>query len=147
MDGLQPVRILIFINQNMVKATADICGKSRIAHHLRPIEQQIVVIEHVLALLCFDIGGKQLLEFGSPSRTPREGRAQDLLDRDLRIDATGIDRKARSLGGKPAHGFGKSKVVPSQVHQVRGIFTIMDSKGRFSPIWSAYSRSSRAPMP
>ena len=130
---MQPVRILVFIDQNMVEAAADIVGKSGVAHHLRPVEQQVVVIEDVLALLRLNIGGKQLLEFGGPPRTPRERRAQDLLNRDLGVDATGVDGKARSLGGKPVHGFGKSKVVPNQVHQIRGIFAIVDGKGRVEP--------------
>src|SRR5712671_2500888 len=110
----------------MVEAAADIVDKSVIAHHLRPVKQQVVIIEHVLALLCLNISSKQLLEFSGPARTPREGRAQDLLNRGLRVDATGVDGKARSLGGEPARSLGKSKVVPNQIHQVRGIFAIMD---------------------
>src|SRR5258705_4528306 len=109
----------------MVESAADILGKSRIAHHLSPVEQQVVVIEHVLALLRLNIGGKQLLEFGGPTRTPRKRRAQDLLDRDVGVDTTGVDGDARSLGGEPARCLGKSKVVPSQVHEISGIFTIM----------------------
>src|SRR5260221_14184734 len=113
----------------MVEAIADILGKSRIVHHLRPVEQQVVVIEHVLALLRLNIGSKQLFKFGGPTRTPQERRAQDLRNRDLGVDATGIDGEARSLGGKPVRRLGKSKVVPSQVHEISGIFTIMDRKG------------------
>ena len=113
----------------MIKPSPDVVGKDWIAHGLRPVQQQIVIIEHILALLGFDIGGKQLFEFGSPARTPRERRAQDLLNRDLGVDATGVDGKARSLGGEPAHGLGKSKVVPNEVHEIRGIFAIMDGKG------------------
>src|SRR5258708_31319051 len=113
----------------MVEAATDILGKSRINHHVRPVEQQIVVIEQVLALLCLNIGSKQLFEFGGPTRTPRERRAQDLLNRNLGVDATGVDGEARSLGGKPVRRLGKSEVVPSQVHEISGIFAIMDRKG------------------
>src|SRR5258708_6693602 len=102
----------------MVEAAADILGKSVIAHHLRPVEQQVVVIEHVLALLRLNIGGKQLLELGGPPRTPRERSAQHLLDRNLGVDATGVDGKACSLGREPAHCLGKSKPMPNKVHEI-----------------------------
>src|SRR6266852_109122 len=117
----------------MIEAATDILGKSRIAHHLRPVEQQVVVIEHVLALLRLNIGSKQLFKLGGPTRTPRERRAQDLLDRDLGVDATGVDGKARSLGGEPARCLGKSKAVPNQVHETRGVFAIVDCKGWGEP--------------
>src|SRR5258708_40027058 len=80
-------------------------------------------------LLRLNIGSKQLFKFGGPTRTPRERPAQDLRNRDLGVAATGIDGEARSLGGKPLRRLGKSKVVPSQVHEISGIFTIMDRKG------------------
>ena len=42
----------------MVEAFTDISGERGIADYLRSIEQEVVVIEHVLALLRLDIGGK-----------------------------------------------------------------------------------------
>ena|SRR3981189_1317803 len=66
---------------------------------------------------------------GGPPRTPRERRAQDLVDRDLGVDATGVYGNARSLGGKPARSLSESKVVPNQIHQISGIFAIMNGKG------------------
>ena len=73
--GLQAVRVLILVDQHMVEAAADLVGEARIADHLRPVEQQIVVIEDVLLLLRLDIGGEQLLQFGGPAGAPREGRS------------------------------------------------------------------------
>ena len=126
---LQAVRILIFVDQDMVETAADVVGQRRIAHGLRPVQQQVVIIEHVLALLGFDIGREQLLQFGSPSGAPRKRRAKHLFDRGLRVDAARVDRKAGALGRKPAFGFGKSLFVPDQVHQVGGIFAVMDREG------------------
>ena len=56
---LQPVGVLIFVHQHVIEAIRHIVGDGGHSHHLRPIEQQIVVIEHVLALLGFDIGREQ----------------------------------------------------------------------------------------
>ena len=45
----------------MVEALADLAGKGWIADHMRPVEQQIVVIEDILSLLRLDIDSEQLL--------------------------------------------------------------------------------------
>ena len=42
----------------------------RIGHHLGPVEQKVVIIEHILALFGFDIGGEQLPQLGSPAGAP-----------------------------------------------------------------------------
>src|SRR4029453_14582264 len=108
---LESVRILVFINKDVVEPAADFFGKLGIAHHLRPAEQQVIVIENVLNLFGLNIGSKQLLEFGCPSGAPGKGRSQHLLDLYLGINAAGIDRKARSLGGKSVYCLGKSKIM------------------------------------
>src|ERR1700730_19281243 len=46
--------------RDMIEAPAYLAGKARIADHLRPVEQQIVIIENILSLFRLDIGGKQL---------------------------------------------------------------------------------------
>jgi hypothetical protein len=55
----------------MIEAPAHFAGKARIADHLRPVEQQIVIVENVLPLLRLDIDGEQLLQFGSPGGASR----------------------------------------------------------------------------
>src|SRR5712664_2852515 len=101
----KPVRVLILIDQDVIEPTPDVVGKDWIAHGLRPVQQQIVVIEHILALLGFDIGRKQILQFRSPSGAPRERRSQHLFDRSLCVDAPRVDRNAGSLGREAARGF------------------------------------------
>ena len=59
--GLQAVGVLILIDQHVVEAAADVIGQAGVADHLRPVEQEVVVIEHVLLLLGFDIGREQSL--------------------------------------------------------------------------------------
>ena len=101
---MESVRVLILIDQDMVEAATDIIGKAWLADHLSPVEQEVIVIEHILTLLGFDIGSKQLLQLGYPGGAPRERRAQDFFDREFGIDATRIDRKARPLCRKAACG-------------------------------------------
>ncbi len=113
----------------MVETAADILGEPRIAHGLRPVQQEIVIIEHVLTLLGVDIGGEQLPQFHSPAGAPGKRQAQHLLDRALGVDAARVDGKTRALGREPLFGFRKSLFVPDQVHQVGGIFTVVDREG------------------
>ena len=70
--GLQRVGVLILVDQHVIEALADLVGERRLRHHLRPIEQQIVVVEHVLALLGLDIGGDRAAAARLPSRRTRE---------------------------------------------------------------------------
>jgi hypothetical protein len=60
----------VFINQDVVEAATDVVGKTGIANRLSPVEQEVVVIEHVLALLRFDVSCEQLLQFGLPGGAP-----------------------------------------------------------------------------
>src|SRR5882672_8232239 len=55
-DGsLKTGGVLIFVDEDVIEPPADILGEPRIAHCLRPVEQEIVIIEDVLRLLCLDI--------------------------------------------------------------------------------------------
>ena len=81
--GLQPVGVLIFVDQHMIEALANVGGERGLGHHVRPVEQQIVVIEHVLALLGLDIGGEQRAQLAPPMPRTRESSRQHLVERRL----------------------------------------------------------------
>ena len=117
----------------MVEATADVGSQYRIAHGLRPVEQQIVIVEHVLPLFCLHIGREQFLQLGSPSGAPRKCRAQHVFDRGFRVDAARIDRKTGALGRKPLLGFRKSLLVADQIQKVGGILAVMNGKSGIEP--------------
>ncbi|MET4760274.1 hypothetical protein ABH970_000646 [Bradyrhizobium ottawaense] len=126
---MQAVGVLVFVDQHVIEAAADLLGDQRIAHHLRPIQQQIVVIEHVLGLLGLDIGREQALQLGGPAGAPGIVHPQHLLDLHLGVDAARVDRQARALGGEAALGLRQAALVPDQVHQVGGILAVVDGEG------------------
>ena len=43
--------ILIFVDEDMIEPTTDFSGQIVIPHHFRPVQQQVIVIEDILALL------------------------------------------------------------------------------------------------
>ena len=130
---LQPVAVLVLINQYMVEITADLGRQVRVGDHLRPIEQQIIVIEHVLPLLGLDIGTEELLEFRLPAGAPWKARGQDIIERQFGVHAAGIDLQASSLRREALRRLGKPQLMPHQIHQVRGILPVMDGKGGVEP--------------
>ena len=67
---LEAVGVLIFVDEDMVEAAADIVGEARVAHSLRPVEQEIIVIEDVLPLLGLHIGREELAQLGRPGGAP-----------------------------------------------------------------------------
>ena len=59
----------------MVEAAANIVSKPRVAHSLRPIKQEVIVIEDVLPLLGLHIGREEVAQLGRPGGAPRESNA------------------------------------------------------------------------
>lgn len=65
--GLKPVCVLILVDKDMVKATTDIAGEVWIADGVSPVDQEVVVIEHILTLFGCDIRREQFPQLGFPS--------------------------------------------------------------------------------
>jgi hypothetical protein len=57
--GLERIGVLVLVDEDMIELSAHRGGQLRYAHELGPVEQQVVVIEDVLALLGYDKGFKQ----------------------------------------------------------------------------------------
>ena len=131
--GLEPVGVLIFVDQHVIEALRDLLRDRRLLHHVRPVEQEIVVIEHLLALLDLHILAEQLSQLVAPHGAPRKKRAEHLLERGFAVHRARIDREARALGREALLGPGKSEVVADQVHQVGGILAVVDGEGAREP--------------
>ena len=114
----------------MVEALADLAGKGWIADHLRPVEQQIVMVENVLSLLRLDIDGEQLLQFGGPDGAPREGRCQHILDRQLGVDASRIDGETSTFGRETVFRLREPSLVPHEVHQIGRVLAVVNGESR-----------------
>ena len=131
--SLEPVGVLIFVDQHVVEPLRDLPRDRRLLHHVRPVEQEIVVIEHLLALLDLHILAEQFSQLVAPHGAPRKKRAEHLLERGFAVHRARIDREARALGREAFFGPGKSEVVPDQIHQVGGILAVMDGEGARKP--------------
>ena len=83
---LQPVGVLIFVDQHVLEARAQLARQRRVGQQVQPEQQQVVVVEHALALLLGRIGAEQALQLGLPRRAPREVLLQHLRQRLLAVD-------------------------------------------------------------
>jgi hypothetical protein len=68
--GLQPVGVLIFIDEDVVEPRPHLRGDGGNPGGFAPVQQQIVVIEHVVALFGSDISSKKPLQLGPPFVAP-----------------------------------------------------------------------------
>ena len=131
--GLQPVGVLVLVDEHVVEARADLARERGFADHVRPVEQQVVVVEHVLRLLRVDVGAEQLGELGLPRDAPRIVVLEHLAERRLAIDRAGVDREARRLGREAALGGVETELVPRDRDQVFRIAAIEDREGLVEP--------------
>ena len=127
---LQAIGVLIFVDQQMVETTGDFAGDALLLHHLREIEQEIVVIEHVLTLLGLDIGRKQgaqrLFEIGAPGKMVGQRLGQSLTA----VDDARIDGEASPLCRKPLLHIRQAELMTFEIHEVGGIFPVVDGELR-----------------
>ena len=128
--SLQRVGVLVLVDEHVVEARGDAPRELLDPHHLLPVEQQVVVVEHRLGLLCLDVRAEKalqrLLPVGAPGKRPRKR----LAHRHAAVDRVGIDREAGRLLRKAALRRGEAQVVAHQVHQVRGVAAIEDRESR-----------------
>ena len=128
--SLQGIGVLILIDQHMVEVLTHFNCELRHLHELAPVEQQVVVIEHLLALLGLDIGLEQIAQRVLPFRAPRKLLQQHTLQGLAGIHRTRVDGKAGGLEREALVLFGLSHLVPHQVHQVGGVLPVMNGERR-----------------
>ncbi len=128
--ALESVGVLVFVDQQMIESGGDFGRDRWLRQHLREIEKQVVVVEHMLALLGLDIGAEQraqgLLVRRGPGKPSTEGGRKLAAC----VDDPRVDRKARRLGGEPLVPVGKPRLVPRPVHQIRRILAVVNGELR-----------------
>ena len=108
----------------MVETRADFGGQRRVGRHHVPVEQQVVVVEHLLFELGLDVGAAERGELLFPVQAPRVRRLQRVPQRPLRVDAMRVDAEARVLAREALHRLREAEPVTHDVHQVRGVAAV-----------------------
>ncbi len=121
---LQPVRVLVFIHENVVEMRAHVLREARVAHHRVPVEQQVVVVEDVAKLLALDVPAIELGEVRLPLHAPRILQLEGFLERPLGIHAVGVDLHAGFLPRETLLLGRKAQLRTNRIHDVRGVAAI-----------------------
>ena len=114
----------------MIEARGDLGRDRGLGQHLGEIEQEVVVIEHVLALLHLDIRGEERAKRVLVRRDPGKPFAERFLKLAARVDDARIDRKARRLGRETQLHIANAHFMARPVHEVGGILAVMDGELR-----------------
>ena len=130
---LQAVGVLVFVDQHMVEFLAHVPADGGFRSGVRPVEKQVVVVEHRMALLRLHVAPEEQPQLVLPLGAPGEGRREHLLERQLGIHRARIDLQAGALGRKTLLGPREAKLVADEVHEVGGILAIMNGEGRADP--------------
>jgi hypothetical protein len=128
--GLQAVGVLVFIHQHVAEALAHVPGQRRFGHHLRPVEQKVVVVEHLLGLLGLYVGAEQGLQVTFPACTPGKAAEEHFRQGRAGIHGSRVDGQAGALEGKTLALCRQPQFVTNQVHQIGGVFPVVDGEGR-----------------
>ena len=127
---MESVGVLVLVDQQVIEAGGDLLSDFPLGQHLGEIEQQVVVIEHVLALLHLDIGRKQRAQGRLVRGDPGKRLAEDGLELAASIDDARIDGEARRLGRKAElHGdVAEARLMARPVHEVGRILAVVDGE-------------------
>ena len=117
----------------MIETRRDLRCDRRLGQHLGEIKQEVVVIEHVLALLHLDVRREQPAQRVLVPCDPREPFAERRLEIALRVDDARIDREARRLCREALLQIADAHFMAPPVHEVGGILAIMDGELRIEP--------------
>jgi len=126
---LQPVGVLIFVDEDVVESRAHLCGDGGNPGGFAPVKQQIIVIEHVVLLFGSDITSKKPLQLGFPFVAPRVEIRQRLCERAAGVDGVGVDRQTGALLWKSQSGTGEAEIVAHDIHQIRTVGAVEHGEG------------------
>ena len=127
---LQPVGVLVLIDQDVIEAAADGLAGVRVGQQLPPEEQQVVEIEDVLLLLAVGVRLEQPLQPLLVLAEPGKVISQDLAERQPSVDAAAVDGHAGFFQREELRGLGELQLVSQQAHEVFGIPSIVDGEAR-----------------
>jgi hypothetical protein len=102
---LEPVGVLVLVNENVVEASTDVAGNGRLGHRVTPVQQEVVVIKNIVLLLPGDIGLKEAAELAGPLGAPWKEPGKRFFERTAGIDGVRVDRQAgvRFMRSAAAH--------------------------------------------
>ena len=124
--GLQRVRVLELVDQHVVEALAHARAARRVGEEPAPEQQQVVVVEHLLLLLGVGVAGEELRQAFFGRQAPGEGGVQHLVQRQLGVDAAGVDIEAGGLLREAEAAAAEAEGRAGDVHEILRVAPVED---------------------
>ena len=110
----------------MIEARPHFGSEDRLGRGLRPVQKEVIVVQHVLRLLGGGVACEELSQLVLPSRAPWERAAQHLAERRLTIDDARVNPEAGCLARKAVPRGGEPQLMPDDGEQVFGIAAVVN---------------------
>ena len=127
---LQLVGVLILIHQHVIEMRADMLRQARLGHHDVPVQQQIVVVEQVAALLLLHVCPIQPRQIRFPLRTPRILLLEGVLQRRARVHPVRVDLQTGVLARETLLLGREPQLLAQTVHQIRRVGAVQHAELR-----------------
>ena len=118
---LQPVDVLVLVNEDVVKRRRNVRARMRVRHQRPPQEQQVIEIDGAEGALARGEGLKERAEDLEVLLAPREALGHDLPHRPLRVHRARVDVSERVLAREAPSGLAVTLLLPHEIEQVGGI--------------------------
>ena len=131
--ALQGAGILIFVHQHVIEILGEALSQRRGLHHDVPVQQQVIEIQNAILLFTRHILAIQFGEIRFPLLAPGKLLLERLLQRQLGIDAIGIDGEAHIFAREALFLVRIAQIVTHHIHDVGGIGSVQDGECRIKP--------------
>ncbi len=128
--GLQPVRVLVLVDKDVVELGGELPCKRGVGHHLPPVEEEVVEVEDPEPRLPLDVGPKEGAEILLPGGRPREVAGEDHPEVFGPVDHAGVDGEAGPLPGEALLPGGEPELVAEEPQEVLGVPPVEDGEVR-----------------
>ena len=157
---LQQIRVLVFVDQNVVVQAGDAVGdRRRLLEHQRPEQQQVVVVDEIALRLSARVLGEDPNDLARELDELRVLLLENLLDRVLGVEVARIYVVERFLLRESFFLAAESEAGARELHQILGVALVHDgevasrarprgrSAGAAGVRWRETFRPARAPTP
>src|SRR2546429_6107725 len=101
----------------MVKPAPNALRRRSTLHQVKPVEEEVIVVEQVAPLLRLHVGSEQMLQFLTPVGTPWESQLEGIVEALARVHRVGVDRQACGLPREPCGLLGKAELSSDEIEK------------------------------
>ncbi len=130
---LQPVHVLVLVNQHVIEVLGDHRADYIIREQCVPIQQQVIEIEHPESTLAQAVGAEDRGERLPVLPAPGKAFGQNLAEGPLRVDRPRVDVQQRPGAREAPAALGVPLLLAHHVQEIGGVAGVQDTETRVEP--------------